>query len=47
MYIPESLWEVAEKVGLMENYPKNLGILEAVDLQTEPATVTERFLLTK
>ncbi|MBA0947990.1 LPD1 domain-containing protein [Enterococcus gallinarum] len=41
MYIPESLWEVAEKVGLMENYPKNLGILEAVDLQTEPATVTE------
>ena len=41
MYIPESLWEVAEREGLMENYPKNLGIPETVDVQTEPVTVTE------
>lgn len=28
MYIPETLWETAEKHGLMENYPKHVPTLE-------------------
>lgn len=34
MYIPESLWETAEKLGLMENYPK-------IPFDSEEATIAK------